>query len=86
MRSDQRIPKVYLFLVSDFAIATRSDWLKNLTPVFNSTSEKKNTRDFSRALSKLQVIVRNSDWLIVLVAPVVIGRSNNFGIGFSTVT
>ena len=31
---------------------------------------------FSRALSKLQVIARNSDWFIALFAPVVIGRSN----------
>ena len=27
----------------------------------------------------------NSDWFIALFAPVVIGRSNYFGIGFSTV-
>ena len=33
-------------------------------------------RDFSRALSKLQVIVGNSDWFIALFAPVVIGRGN----------
>ena len=38
---------------------------------------------FSRALSKLQVIAGNSDWLIALFAPVVIGRSNYFVIGFS---
>ena len=42
-------------------------------------------RDFSRALSNLQVIARNCDWFIALFAPVVIGRSNNFGFGFSTV-
>ena len=41
-------------------------------------------RDFSRALSKLQKIVRNCDWFIALFAPVVIGRSNCFGFGFST--
>ena len=41
-------------------------------------------RDFSRALSKLQIIVRNCDWFIALFAPVVIGRSNCFGFGFST--
>ena len=34
------------------------------------------TRDFFRALSKLLVIAKNSDWLIVLFAPVVIGRGN----------
>ena len=43
------------------------------------------TRDFSRASSELQVIARNCDWFIALPAPVVIGRSNCFGFGFSTV-
>ena len=40
---------------------------------------------FSSALSKLQIIARNSDWFITLFAAVVIGRSDYFGIGFSTV-
>ena len=40
------------------------------------------TCDFSRALSKLQVISRNSDWFIALFAAIVIGRSNNFGVDF----
>ena len=43
------------------------------------------TRDFSRALSELQAIPRNCDWFITLFAPVVIGRSNWFGFGFSIV-
>ena len=43
------------------------------------------THDFSRAKSELQVIARNCDWFIALFAPVVIGRSNCFGFGFSTV-
>ena len=43
------------------------------------------TRDFSRATTELQVIGRNCDWFIALPAPVVIGRSNCFGFGFSTV-
>ena len=43
------------------------------------------TREFSRALSKWQVIVRNSDWFIPQFVPVVIGRSNYLGFGFSTV-
>ena len=34
------------------------------------------TRDFSRALSKLDVIARSSDWLIAQFAPVVVGRNN----------
>ena len=40
------------------------------------------TRDFSRASSELQVIARNCDWFIALFVPVVIGRSNCFGLGF----
>ena len=43
------------------------------------------TRDFSRALNKLQVIARNCDWFIALFSPVVIGRSYYFGIVFATV-
>ena len=43
------------------------------------------TRDFSRSLSELQVITRSSDWFIALFAPVVIGRSNCLGFGFSIV-
>ena len=43
------------------------------------------TRYFSRASSELQVIARNCDWFIALFVPVVIGRSNCFGFGFSTV-
>ena len=73
------------------AIATLCDWLKNLAPVL-STNETRNqnqsqpcTRDFSRALSKSQITARNSDWFITLIVPVVIGRSNYFGIGSSTV-
>ena len=41
--------------------------------------------DFSRALSEWQIIARNCDWFIVLFVTVVIGRSNCFGFGFSTV-
>ena len=40
---------------------------------------------FFPALSKLQVIAMNSDWFIALFPPVVIGQSNYFAIGFSTV-
>ena len=40
---------------------------------------------FSRALSNLLFIARNSDWFITVFAPSVIGRSNHFGIGSSTV-
>ena len=43
------------------------------------------SRDLSCASSELQVIARNSDWLMALFVPVVIGRCNCFGFGFSTV-
>ena len=72
------------------AIATLSDWLKRLAPVFQPMRIQTKaiapcTRDFTRASSELQVIARNCDWFIALPAPLVIGRSNCFGFGFSTV-
>ena len=42
-------------------------------------------RDFSRALSELQIIAMNCDWFTVLFVPAVIGPNNCFGFGFSTV-
>ena len=54
-------------------IATLSDWFKNLVPVFQPMRSKTNS---SRALSKLHVIARNSDWFFALCALVVIGWSN----------
>ena len=72
------------------AIATLSEWLKRLASVFQPIYAKPKptapcTRDFSCASSELHVIARNCDWFIALSAPVVIGRSNCFGFGFSTV-
>lgn len=52
--------------------------------LFQSNPEKRklrNLQDFSRALSKLQVTTRNSDWFVALFASVVIGGSNYFGNG-----
>ena len=72
-------------------IVILSDWLKYLAPVFPPMRRKLKTIPpraraiFSRVLSKLQVIARNSDWLIALFDPVMNGGSNYFGIGFSTV-
>ena len=65
------------------AIARLSDWLETLAPVFQPIAPC--TRDSFRALSELQIIARNCDWFIALFSPVVIGRSNCFGFGFSTV-
>ena len=62
------------------AIATLNDWLKNLAIVFQPIENAKPkptapcTCDFSRSLSKLQVIARRSDWFDALFAPVVIGE------------
>ena len=72
------------------AIATLSGWLKRIAPVFQPMRSKtKRTMyarfNFSCPLSELQVIARKRDWFIVLFAPVVIGRSNCFGFGFSAV-
>ena len=68
------------------AIATLSDWLKRVAPVFQPMRPiAPRKRDFSRALSELQIIARNCDWLIVLFVSVVIGWNNCFGFGFSTV-
>ena len=72
------------------AVATLSDWLKRLAPVFQPVRRKTKTNRtmyarFSRASSEIQVIARNCDWLMELFVPVVIGRSNCFGFGLSTV-
>ena len=67
------------------ATATPGDWLKNLAPVFQPMRSKTKRTLFSRTLSKLQAIMRNSNWLIVLFAHAVIGRSNDFGVGNSFV-
>ena len=71
------------------AIATLSDWLKRVAPVFQPTRSKTKiapcTRDFSRASSELQVIAKNCDWFITPFVPVLIGWSICFGFGFSTV-
>ena len=64
--------------------------LKDSRQFFNQWEEKAKpiapcTRHFFRALRELQVISRNCDWFIALFAPVVIGRSDCLGFGFSTV-
>ena len=72
------------------AIASLSDWLKRLAPVFQPMRSKPKpiaprTRDFSRALNELQIIARNCDWFMALFVPVAICRNDCFGFGFSTV-
>lgn len=62
----------------------RREWLKEvIMPVFLNHCDAKPKligpckHDFSSALSKGQVIARNSDCFIVLFAPVLIGWNNN---------
>ena len=66
------------------AIATLSDW-RQFFNQWEANPIAPCTRDFSRASGELQVIARNCDWFIALPAPVVIGQSDYFGFGFSTV-
>ena len=73
------------------AMATLSEnWLKNVMPDFQPMSSKTKANHtlyarFSRALRKLQTIAWNSDWFFALFARDMIGRSNYFGLGVSTV-
>ena len=50
-----------------------NQWKANTKPIATCT------RAFSRALRRLHVIASNSDWLMALFWPVVIGLSNCFG-------
>ena len=65
------------------AIATLAEFLNQWEAKPKSTAPC--ARDFSRALRKLQVITKKSDWFITLFAPVVIGPSNYFAISLSKV-
>ena len=71
--------------ITPFAIATLSDCQLCNHREANAKPIALCARIFSRVLSKLQVIDRNSDWLIAHVAPFDIDLSNYFAIGFSTV-
>ena len=71
------------------AIATRSDWFKNLAPVYKSMKRKtKTNRDCSHTFSKLHHgISTNLDWFIALFVPAVIDRSyyfNNWYLFYNT--
>ena len=62
--------------------------LKISRQFFNQLEEKPIApcpRDFSCALSKLQVIARNSDWFIALFSLFMIDQSNHIGVVFLTV-
>ena len=71
------------------AIATHSDLASKTCDSF-STNEKQNQNQSHHARvscvsSKLRIIARNCDWFMALLVPVVIGGSNCFGSGLSTV-
>ena len=62
---------------------------RDLHQFFNQKKQNQNhlhldNTQFPDAFSKFHVTARNSNWFIALFAPVVIGQSNYFGIGFST--
>ena len=73
-----------------FCIATVCDWLKNLAPLFFDQSEVKPKPivtclyAFSRAWRRLHVFASSSDWFIGLFTTDVIGQSNYFGFGITT--
>ena len=74
-------------VITRLTISTLSDWLKNLTPVFQSMKGKTKPihifyTPFAHALSKFRVIVWNCDWFITRFAPVIIGQSKYFGMAF----
>lgn len=65
----------------DIVIATLSNWLKNLAPVFQPLrSIAKTSRTFYARFLSLFEQARNSDYF--WIAPVVIGLNNYFGIVF----
>ena len=74
------------------AIATLSDWLKNLAPIFQpmrTSKTKTNHTLCARFFPRFEQVTGNSrhfDWFIAPFAPIVIGRSNYSANGFSTVT
>ena len=62
------------------AIATLSDWLKRLAPVFQPMRSK--TKTNRKTYAWLFPRFENCDWFTALFVRVVIGRSNCFGFGF----
>ena len=72
-----------------FNITKVCDWLKNLTLLSRPIRCKtKTNRDLPAYVSRvwrwLQVFASSSDWFIGLFTTSVIGQSNNFGFGITT--
>ena len=75
--------------VIGFALSTRCDWLKRFAPPFHPIRSKTKANcdalaRFSRALRQPHVITSSYDWFNVLSVSYVIGQSNYFGFGFTT--
>ena len=69
-----------MIVETDYVIPNSyASWLAQNLCVSSLASEKQNQNQ------KLQVVATNSDWFIVLFAPIVIVRSDHFGVGFLTV-
>ena len=70
-------------------IATSCDWLKKSRATFltNHKLSQHQSHAFSRAWEwcRLHVFASSFDWFIGLSASIVIGQSNYFGFGFTTV-
>ena len=74
--------------VIGFALSTRCDWLKRFAPPFHPIRSKTKANcdalaRFSRALRQPHVITSSYDWFVLSVC-YVIGQSNYFGFGFTT--
>ncbi len=72
-----------------FCIATLGDWLKNFAPLFSQSELKPKpivtrARTFSRAFCQLHVFALRFDWFTGFSVSFVIGQSNYFGFGFTT--
>ena len=75
--------------VIGFALSTRCDWLKDSRHLFIQSEVKPKpivtcSHAFSRALRQPHVITSSFDWFNVLSVSYVIGQSNYFGFGFTT--
>ena len=70
-----------------FCFRLLCDWLLKFAPLSQPMRPKPivpRSHPFSRAWHRLHVFASNSDWSIVLFTFSVIGRSNYFGFGFTT--
>ena len=72
-----------------FCFTTLSDWFEKLAPVLSQSDAKLKPigpwlHGFSRAWRKLHVFASSSDWFVVLFSSVVIGQSDYFRFGFTS--